>query len=104
LVDKEFLWTEYQRHASIITRKRILAVLFNTSKWDNLFYAVSVSEDSEREIASLGQRQIGQWIREFNRSGARPTKEQHTRILAALKTHEAALPEETRKLVKFLVG
>jgi HEAT repeat protein len=104
LVDKEFLWTEYQKQASIITRKRILAVLFNTSKWDRLYYAVSVSEDSEPEVASLGQRQIERWIREFNRSGAQPTKEQHTRILAALKNHETALQEGTRKLIKFLLG
>ena len=104
LVNKERLWAMAGTTESVLTRKRILDILFEGSKWDGLIFAIASSNDPVVEIATRARAHITRWMHQFNRSSIQPTPLQRERVLEALAAHGPALEPSAPKLIRYCLG
>ena len=104
LVDHERLWNAVRDAESPVKKKRLLALLFECSKWDGLYFAIESLADSELEITALAQAHIERWMQQFNRSSVQPTARQKDRIFTALTIQTGNLKCGAAKSIRFLIG
>jgi HEAT repeat protein len=104
LLDKDLLWTEFQRNPTSITRKRIIQVLFSSPKWESLYYLLSTYANEDATIARLAKEGLQRWLHQFNRGFSRPTKEQLERLLEVIETVSTTLSSSTIQKIMFFMG
>jgi HEAT repeat protein len=104
LVDHARLWQESATLKPLAARGRVLRLIFDASKWDGLYYALSLIDDPEQSIQQLALDHVRRWTGRFSRSSIAPTMAQRARVVAALAGKTLPFPVEVQRRLSFFVN
>jgi hypothetical protein len=80
------------------------AVESDPTKWDGLYYALSLLDDPEPSIQRMALAHVIGWTGSFSRSSVAPTIAQRERVPAALASKTRAVPPEVQRRLRFFVN
>ena len=104
LVDHARLWQENANLKPVAARERVLRIIFDASKWDGLYYALSLVDDPEPGIQKLALDHVRKWTGKFARSSVAATAAQRERVVAALASKTLPFPSEEQRRLSFFVS
>lgn len=85
-------WKLFANDKRVFVRRNALALLLRFGKWEKLPPLLLASADEDKRLASFAQSALRDWLKNYNRSFAEPTRTDFERIQDALSHTEKYLP------------
>jgi len=102
-IDAELIHRDYFQNKPDVLRQQSAFLLCSLGKWDAPKYLLEICADRSEPIAEFGLSALSKWLSRYNCSFTTPTRAQLEAIQNALKAHGSAIPEETRRLIEFIL-
>ncbi len=102
-IDAELIHRDYFQNKSDARRQRAAFLLCCLGKWDAPNYLLEICADRSKPISEFGLSALSKWLSRYNCSFTTPTRAQMEAIQNALKAYGSAIPEETRRLIEFIL-
>ena len=102
-IDAELIHRDYFQNKPDVSRRQAAFLLCCLGKWDAPKYLLEICADRSEPIAEFGLSALSKWLSRYNCSFTAPTRAQLEAIQSALKAHGSAIPDETRRLVEFIL-
>ena len=78
------LWEVYEGSQFAHVKCGILYLLGRINKWDSIAFLIRSLKDDNHAVVELSRRYIARWFARYNRSFAKPTREQIVRLKSTL--------------------
>lgn len=101
--DAELIHRDYFQNKPDALRQQAAYLLSCLGKWDAPKYLLEICADRSEPIAEFGLSALSKWLSRYNCSFTSPARPQLEAIQNALKAHGSAVPEETRRLIEFIL-
>jgi len=88
----EELWRLFTLEQRVFVRRNVLMLILYFGKWQKLPPILLACADKDVRLAGLAQAALRDWLRNYNRSFAEPTRTDFEKIQDALKQAEDRLP------------
>ena len=83
------------------TRKKLLRLVKEASKWDAAALLLEMLGDPDEEVRKTASAFLDGWVADFNRNQAQPTAAHLARIRSLLEAHGSRIDEATASLLRF---
>ena len=102
-IDAELIHKDYFQDKPAALRQQAAFLLCGLGKWDAPKYLLEICADQSEPIAEFGLSALSKWLSRYNCSFTIPSRAQLEAIQTALKAHGSAIPDETRRLIEFIL-
>lgn len=101
--DAELIHRDYFENKPDVRRQQAAFLFCGLDKWDAPKYLLEISADRSKPLAEFGLSALSKWLSRYNCSFTTPTRAQLEAIQNAWKAHGSAIPEDTRRLIEFIL-
>jgi HEAT repeat protein len=96
----EELWRLFTSEQRVFVRRNALMLILHFGKWQKLTPILLACADNDVRLSGLAQNALRDWLRNYNRSFAEPTRADFEKIQDALARTEANLPCGAAKQIR----
>ena len=86
-----------------LVRRRILAMLFTTPKWDALLYLLGSLQDPHPAVVAFAREYLNRWLTRFNQSSPPLSDALQEALCAALQNARTTLTSDTVRELDFIL-